>query len=96
MVPAEGTRAHVDYWKSGFYHIARTADVPIVMSYLDFEKKLGGFGPAFYPTGDVRKDMDTVRAFYAGKKGKYPERFGAIRLREEAEETRPADAASMP
>jgi len=85
-VPAEGTRRHVEYWKSGFYHIARTADVPIVMSYLDYAKKTGGFGPAFYPSGDVRKDMDTIRAFYAGRQGKYPELFGHVRLREEREE----------
>ena len=83
VVPAEGTRAHVDHWKSGFYHIARTAEVPIIMSYLDYEEKRGGFGPAFQPTGDVRLDMDEVRSFYEGKKGKFPERFGQIRLIEE-------------
>jgi len=83
VVPAEGTRHHVDYWKSGFYHIARTANVPIVMSYLDYTEGRGGFGPAFYPSGDVRKDMDAIRAFYDGKQGKFPELFGHIRLREE-------------
>lgn len=83
VVPAEGTRRHVDYWKSGFYHIARTAKVPIVMSYLDYTDKRGGFGPGFHPSGDVRKDMDIVRAFYDGKQGKFPELFGPIRLREE-------------
>ncbi len=85
-IPAEGTRGHVDYWKSGFYHIARTARVPIVMSFLDYAEKRGGFGPAFVPSGDVRKDMDVVRAFYADKQGKFPDRFGTIRLREEDEE----------
>ena len=85
VVPAEGTRGHVDYWKSGFYHIARTAKVPIVMSFLDYERKVGGFGPAIEPSGDVVADMDRVRAFYADKKGKYPELFGHIRLREEDE-----------
>ena len=83
VVPAEGTRRHVKYWKSGFYHIANTANVPIVMSYLDYEKKTGGFGPAFSPSGDVRKDMDFIRAFYAGRQGKYPALFGRVRLREE-------------
>ncbi len=83
VVPAEGTRAYVEYWKSGFYHIATTAGVPIVMSYLDYTKKVGGFGPGFLPTGDVRQDMDTIRAFYKGKEGKYPAQFGRIRLREE-------------
>jgi 1-acyl-sn-glycerol-3-phosphate acyltransferase len=83
VVPAEGTRGHVEYWKSGFYHIANTANVPIVMSYLDYAKKTGGFGPAFSPSGDVRKDMDFIRAFYAGRQGKYPALFGQVRLREE-------------
>lgn len=82
-VPVEGTRGYVDYWKSGFYHIATAAKVPIVMSYLDYPRKLGGFGPAFMPTGDIRADMDTLRAFYSGKQGKHVEWTGRIRLREE-------------
>ncbi|MGB8221953.1 MAG: lysophospholipid acyltransferase family protein [Polyangiales bacterium] len=83
MVPAEGTRSHVDYWKSGFYHIARGADVPVVLSFLDFGKKVGGIGPAIRLTGDYRADMDKIRAFYADKKGHRPENVGVIRLREE-------------
>jgi len=83
VVPAEGTRSYVEYWKSGFYHIARTAGVPIVMSYLDYSKKTGGFGPPFSPSGDLREDMDTIRAFYAGRQGKFPALFGEVRLREE-------------
>lgn len=83
MVPAEGTRSHVDYWKSGFYHIARAADVPVVLSYLDFGKKVGGIGTAIELTGDIAADMDKIRAFYAGMQGLYPENVGVIRLREE-------------
>ena len=83
VVPAEGTRGYVEYWKSGFYHIARTAGVPIVMGYLDFARRRGGFGPALEPSGDVRADMDRIRAFYADKVGRYPELFGPVRLREE-------------
>ncbi|KPK52974.1 MAG: hypothetical protein AMJ63_07785 [Myxococcales bacterium SG8_38_1] len=83
MVPAEGTRSHVDYWKSGFYHIACGADVPVVLSYLDFGKKVGGIGPALKMTGDISADMDKIRAFYAGMQGFKPENVGVIRLREE-------------
>ena len=83
VVPAEGTRGYVPHWKSGFYHIARTANVPIVMGYLDYASRRGGFGPALYPTGDVRADMDKIRAFYSDKVGKYPDSFGEIRLKEE-------------
>lgn len=94
VVPAEGTRGHVEHWKSGFYHIAHTAGVPIVMSYLDYARKVGGFGPVLHPTGDVGEDMDVVRAFYADKLGKYPELFGDIRLLEEKEDS--TTSASQP
>lgn len=85
VVPAEATRSRTDYWKSGFYYIALTAGVPIVMAYLDYARKRGGIGPAFVPSGDVRRDMERVRAFYADKQGKYPRAFGPVRLREEDE-----------
>jgi 1-acyl-sn-glycerol-3-phosphate acyltransferase len=83
MVPAEGTRSYVDYWKSGFYHIARGADVPVVLSYLDFGTKVGGIGPSLRLTGDIGADMDEIRAFYEGRQGLRPEKMGRIRLREE-------------
>lgn len=90
VVPAEGTRGYTEHWKSGFYHIARRARVPIVFGYLDYARRRGGFGPAFEPTGDVKRDMDRIRAFYADKVGKYPECFGPVRL---ADETALADHA---
>lgn len=83
VVPAEGKRARTDYWKSGFYHIAREAGVPIVLGYLDFARRRGGFGPALMPTGDFAADMDIIRDFYADKTGRHPELFAEPRLREE-------------
>ena len=83
VVPAEGTRHYVPHWKSGFYHIALTAQVPIVMGYLDYARKRGGFGPELVPTGEISHDMDEFRAFYSDKTGKYPDQFGAVRLKEE-------------
>ncbi len=83
-VPAEGTRGYVSHWRSGFYHIARAAEVPIVMGYLDYERRRGGFGPELLSTGDVRADMDEIRAFYADKVGRYPDQTGAVRLKEES------------
>ena len=83
VVPAEGTRARVEYWKSGFYHIAREAEVPIVLSYLDYARRRGGFGPAVIPTGRFREDMDAIRDFYADKSGRHPELFAEPKLREE-------------
>lgn len=82
-VPAEGTRGRVEHWKSGFYHIARLADVPIVCGYLDYSRKRGGFGLVLQPTGNMREDMDAIRAFYADKHGLYPEKVGPVRLRNE-------------
>jgi 1-acyl-sn-glycerol-3-phosphate acyltransferase len=72
LVPPEGTRGKSDRWKTGFYFIAREAKVPIILGYLDFEKKRGGFGEVFWPTGDIRADEARIRAFYADKQGKYP------------------------
>jgi 1-acyl-sn-glycerol-3-phosphate acyltransferase len=94
VVPAEATRSRAEYWKSGFYYIALTAQVPIVMSYLDYARKRGGIGPAFMPTGDIASDMNEVRAFYADKQGKYPAAFGPVRLREETNEVSAASSSA--
>ncbi len=91
VVSPVGTRSHTDHWKSGFYHIARTAGVPIVCGYIDFKTRKGGFGPTIYPTGDVRADMDKFRAFYGEMRGKYPEQTCPVRLRDEG----PAVAAGQ-
>jgi 1-acyl-sn-glycerol-3-phosphate acyltransferase len=82
-VPAEGTRSYTPHWRSGFYHIARSANVPVVLGYLDYQRKRGGFGPEIVLTGDVSQDMDEIRGFYSDKVGKYPECFGPVRLKEE-------------
>lgn len=84
-IPPEGTRSRAEHWRSGFYHIALGARVPVVPGYLDFKRKRAGLGPAITMTGDVRADMDKLRAFYEEKKpvAYDPASFGPIRLREE-------------
>lgn len=82
-IPPEGTRKPVEYWKSGFYQIARAAGVPVVLGFLDFERRVGGLGPVMYPTGDVCADMDRLRDFYRDFRGKHPARESTPRLREE-------------
>jgi 1-acyl-sn-glycerol-3-phosphate acyltransferase len=62
------------YWKTGFYHIASGAGVPIVLGFLDYGRKVGGVGPAVDATGDIEADMKTIRAFYANITAKYPEK----------------------
>jgi 1-acyl-sn-glycerol-3-phosphate acyltransferase len=74
MVPPSGTRAKVEYWKTGFYHIANGAGVPIVLGFLDYGRKVGGVGPMIIPTGDLEQDMKEIRAFYADITAKYPEK----------------------
>jgi len=72
MVPPSGTRKKVLYWKTGFYHIAHGAGVPIVMGFLDYRRKHGGIGPVFQPSGNIDRDMETIRDFYRDISGKYP------------------------
>jgi 1-acyl-sn-glycerol-3-phosphate acyltransferase len=83
LVPAEGTRAAGTHWKSGFYHIAQKSGVPIGLGFLDYRTKRAGIGTPFWPTGDIKADMDVIRAFYADKFGKHHEDFTPPRLREE-------------
>ena len=87
VVPTEGTREKTEYWKSGFYHIARQASVPIVPSFLDFGRKRGGFGPAMQTSDNVTADMQYFRDFYTGMTGKFPDQFGPIQLKEESSES---------
>jgi 1-acyl-sn-glycerol-3-phosphate acyltransferase len=82
-IPPEGTRAKRDYWKSGFYQIARVAKLPICMSYLDYSRREAGFGPCLVVSDDMVADMDRVRAYYKPEWAKYPELFTLPRLKEE-------------
>ena len=77
IVPPEGTRSGTRFWKTGFYYIAAGANVPIVMAYLDYSKKVGGLGPIFQTTGDIDADMVAIKAFYAGVSGKNADQFHA-------------------
>lgn len=72
IIAPEGTRSRVKRWKQGFYHIALQANVPLVLSYLDYEQKCIGFGPMLYPTGNYDQDLIEIQAFYRDKTGKYP------------------------
>ncbi len=85
FIPPEGTRGRADHWKSGFYHIALGAKVPVAPGYLDYGRKRAGIGAPIAMTGDVRADMDRLRAFYDEKDPKPLDAasYGPIRLREE-------------
>jgi 1-acyl-sn-glycerol-3-phosphate acyltransferase len=72
VIPPSATRKRATHWKSGFYHIARGAQVPIICAFLDYRRKVGGVGPTIIPSDDVRADMQRIRDFYAPITGKYP------------------------
>ncbi len=69
----EGTRKKVEHWKTGFYYIAKAANVPIIMFTLDFKNKQNHISEPFYPTDDVDADFNFMRSFYKGVIGKRPE-----------------------
>ena len=75
IVPPEGTRSGTRFWKTGFYYIAQGAGVPIVLAYLDYDKKVGGLGPVFETTGNIEADMAEIKNFYKGVKGKHADQF---------------------
>lgn len=70
-IEPEGTRKAVKKWKSGFWHIARHAGVPILPGYFDYPRKVIGLGPLFQPTADREADIAALRAFYAPFEGKH-------------------------
>ena len=71
-IAPEGTRGSVKAWKTGFYHIAMGAGVPLVVGMMDYRSKSGGLGPAIWPTGDYVADMKKVAEIYASVTPKYP------------------------
>lgn len=93
IIAPEGTRGKATRWKTGFYYIALTAKVPIVLGFLDYEKKRGGFGTVFQPSGDIEADWARLREFYKDVKGKFPDRQGAITLGDDEERAAAVRAA---
>ncbi|GAB4217057.1 MAG: hypothetical protein OHK0013_44260 [Sandaracinaceae bacterium] len=91
-IAPSGTRSKRDHWKSGFYRIAQAANVPMMLGFLDYEKKRGGLAFTMEPSGDIKADMERIRAFYKDVRGKHPERESAPRLREEDAPVSAADA----
>jgi 1-acyl-sn-glycerol-3-phosphate acyltransferase len=74
-VPPEGTRDPVQKWKSGFYHIAMGAGVPITFAVMDYATKTVSLPATLWPSGDYPADLKIIQGFYAGATAKYPENF---------------------
>ena len=64
VVAPDGTRTNAGGWRSGFYHIALAAGVPIVPAWVDHARMAGGVGPEIMPTGDYAADLAKIAAFY--------------------------------
>jgi 1-acyl-sn-glycerol-3-phosphate acyltransferase len=81
-IAPEGTRGKVKKWKTGFYHIAVGAKVPLVIGMMDYAKKQVGLVGAFMPTGDYAKDMARVSEFYRTTTPRHPHQgtpdFGTV------------------
>ena len=69
----EGTRKRVDHLRTGFYHIAKNAKVPILMVGLDFANKQMIFSEPFFTTDNEEEDFNRIITFFAPVKGKHPE-----------------------
>lgn len=80
MAP-EGTRAKTDHWRSGFYYIALRAGIPVLPTSLDAPARTFRVGELITLSGDPARDLEPIRAFYAGRRGIYPENAGEIRFR---------------
>lgn len=81
VVAPEGSRKKLHTWKSGFYHIARGAQVPLALVSMDYSRKVVRFGPVMTPSGDIEADMASMRAFFSDAAGKYPHEAAQAALR---------------
>ena len=68
----EGTRKKVEKWKTGFYFIAKTANVPIVLVAFDYGKKEIKISEPEYPTENQVEDFEKYHAFFKGVEGRHP------------------------
>ncbi|MGB4303578.1 MAG: 1-acyl-sn-glycerol-3-phosphate acyltransferase [Syntrophomonadaceae bacterium] len=75
LLSPEGSRKLKGKWKTGFYHAALQAKVPIVLSSLDYKKKIAHVGLVFHPSGNYYQDMQQVIEYYRHITPRYPEKF---------------------
>lgn len=77
-VAPEGTRSYTAGWKTGFYHIAHTAGVPVLMSVLDYKTHTLTVTGPIETTGDIEADMKRIQAPYADAMGKTPGKWQCV------------------
>ncbi|QTQ38398.1 Acetyltransferase family protein [Aromatoleum petrolei] len=79
-IAPEGTRGHVPQLKSGFYHLAVQAGVPLGLAYIDYGRREVGIGAWVTLSGDAERDLANIRDFYAGRRGRRPDKAGEIKF----------------
>jgi 1-acyl-sn-glycerol-3-phosphate acyltransferase len=87
-ITPEGTRGYRPHWKSGFYHLAVEAKVPLCLVYMDYPNKILSVTDHVWLTGDQERDMAAIRAVYDGIQGKHPRNASPIVLSERREHPR--------
>ena len=76
-IPPEGTRSLVREWKSGFWHIAKMAQVPIVIAMLDYTSRTISINHEMMAGDDYAADLEEIQAYYRTVTAKYPALFAA-------------------
>jgi 1-acyl-sn-glycerol-3-phosphate acyltransferase len=77
VIAAEGTRSSMGEWKSGFYNIARAANVPIVPAWVCNTRRIVGFGPAIIPSANYGETLLEIARFMRAKLPEF-ERFKVL------------------
>lgn len=75
LFPPEGTRKRVKRWKTGFYHVARDGNLPIILGFIDYKRKETGFASVYHLTGNFQADLRYLEKFYSVYQGKHPKLF---------------------
>jgi 1-acyl-sn-glycerol-3-phosphate acyltransferase len=77
-ISPEGTRRYTDHIRSGFYHLALQLDLPVALVYIDYRRREVGITEFVKMTGNVQRDLETLRSYYADKAARFPERASKI------------------
>ncbi|MFO1282618.1 MAG: 1-acyl-sn-glycerol-3-phosphate acyltransferase [Burkholderiales bacterium] len=96
VIAPEGTRSRTDHWKSGFWHLARAARVPIGLGFIDYARREVGIGAWIDATDDAAADMARIADFYADKTAARPALAGPVRLRSAGEPRRAVTDGAHP
>ena len=79
-ITPEATRGYKPHWRTGFYHLARAAKVPLLLVYIDYPNKELGVVDTVSLTGDQAADMAAIAAIYKGRHGRFPQNEAPIVL----------------